>query len=88
MKNSEEKSYVNMDNKGIKNIRTEILLTPLLVILPLVVSFLLIYDWFIRGFSTGNSAYDGELMFGVIILLGNLLFDVPFIKSLINLKKQ
>ena len=66
-----------------RNIRTEVLFTPLLVILPIVIAIFLIYDWFCRGFLQGFSIYDSELMIGVIILIANIIFDIPFIRSLI-----
>jgi len=31
-----------------------------------------------------SSVYDGELILGLIIILGNIIFDIPFIKSLRN----
>jgi len=71
-----------------KIIRTEILFTPILIIVPFVVGFFLIYDWFIRGFSMGNLEYTAQLFFGLIIIIGNVVFDIPFIKSLIVLSKK
>ena len=76
-----------MDKNYVKVIRTEILFTPLLIIVPIIVSVFLIYDWFTRGFLANNPSYDGELMLGIIILIGNIIFDIPFIKSLITLSK-
>jgi len=71
------------NEKNLKRvIRTEILFTPLLIILPLVIGFFLIYDWYMRGFSMGNTDYNAELLFGLIIIFGNIAFDIPFIKSL------
>jgi hypothetical protein len=85
--NKENMEYMKTDNNYEKVIRAEILFTPLLIIFPIIVSTYLIYDWFNRGFSVGNSVYDGELMLGVIILIGNIIFDITFIKSLKALKK-
>lgn len=79
--------YVKTDNNYVKVIRAEILFTPLLIIVPIIVSVFLIYDWFARGFLINNSAYDVELMLGIIILIGNIIFDIPFIKSLKALSK-
>ena len=62
--------------------RAELWLAPLLILSPILVSIFLINDWFVRGFSTGISRYDGELLLAAIILAGNILFDIPFIKSL------
>ena len=64
--------------------RLELWFAPLLIILPIVVSIFLIRDWFYRGFSLGISTYDGELFLAIIILVGNIIFDVPFLKSLIS----
>jgi len=78
-----DNDYLSNGSEKFRNIRTELLFTPLLVILPLVVAIFLIYDWFCRGFSQGFSIYDSELMIGVIILIANIIFDIPFIRSLI-----
>ena len=83
----EKMEYMKTDNNYAKVIRTEILFTPLLIIVPIIVSVFLIYDWFTRGFLVNNPAYDGELMLGIIILIGNIIFDIPFIKSLKALSK-
>lgn len=65
-----------------KIIKTEILLTPLLVISPLIVGFLLIYDWYIRDFILNELDLFSELMLGFIIIFGNIIFNIPFMKSL------
>jgi len=65
-------------------IKTELWFAPLLVTLPIIVSFFLIRDWFYRGFTLGNSAYNGELFLALIILIGNIIFDMPFIKTLVT----
>jgi hypothetical protein len=65
-----------------KVIRTEIFFTPLLIGLPLIVGFSFIYEWYTRGILEGNSAFNGELIIGIIIIIGNIVFDMPFIKSL------
>lgn len=77
----------NQDNQS-KMIRTEILLTPLLVITPMFIGSLFIYDWCIRGFLENDPSYFGTLILGIIILVGNILFDIPFIKSLRELSKN
>jgi len=74
------------DLRGV--IRTEIWFTPLLIVLPIVVGVFLIYDWFCRGFSIGSSVFDGELMLGIIILVGNIMFDIPFLKSLLRYRRR
>jgi hypothetical protein len=83
-----EKEFLKNESNDLRMVRTEILFTPLLVILPLVVAGFLIYDWYCRGFSQDSSLFYGELMLGIIILVANITFDVPFIKSLIKFKKK
>ena len=77
-----ETEYLKKEENHSKLLRAELLFAPLLIICPVFVSVFLINDWFIRGFSTGTSTYDGELLLAIIILSGNILFDIPFIKSL------
>ena len=77
-----ETEYQKKDANHAKLLRAELLFAPFLIICPVLVSVFLINDWFIRGFSTGVSTYDGELLLAIIILAGNILFDIPFIKSL------
>jgi len=83
MKNT-AKEYVKFDKNDIKAVRLEILLTPLIVIFPPLVSAYLIYDWFTRGLLMSISQYNGELFIALIILIGNILFDIPFIRTLIH----
>ena len=71
-----------------KIVRTEIIFTPLLVILPLLVGFFLIYDWYVRDFLWNDLNLISELLLGVIIIVGNVLFDIPFIKSLTNFSRK
>jgi len=85
-KNGEE--YLRIEYNNLRIVRTEILFTPLLVFLPLIVAGFLINDWFFSGFSKNISGYDGELMLAIIILVFNIMFDIPFIKSLIQFKKK
>jgi len=77
-----ETEYIKKEENHEKLLRAELLFAPLLIICPVLVSVFLINDWYIRGFSTGISTYDGELLLAAIILSGNILFDIPFIKSL------
>jgi hypothetical protein len=85
---SKGKEYLETNYNDLKVIKTEAMLTPLLIILPLVVAVFLINDWFFSGFSKGISERDGELILAIIILIGNIMFDVPFIRSLIRYKKK
>ena len=86
--NKENMKYLQNGSSNAKIIRTEILLTPLLVFAPLAVGLLLIYDWAVRDFLTGEFDLTGELMLGIIILICNIMFDIPFIKSLRELSKK
>ena len=63
-------------------LRLELWFAPMLIIVPIGVSFFFVWDWVARGFSTGSSAYDGELILGLLLLFGNLFFDVLFLQSL------
>lgn len=81
---SNKKSESGKGSKNTRSIRLELWFAPLLIILPIVVSIFLIRDWFYRGFSLGISTYDGELFLAIIILVGNIIFDVSFLKSLIS----
>jgi hypothetical protein len=80
--------YIKNQNNTERVIRTEILFTPLLVFLPLFIGLVFIYDWYTRGVIEGNSGYFGTLVLGIIIVIGNLIFDIPFIKSLRELTKN
>ena len=76
--------YLKKENNTKKIIRTELLFTPLLVTLPFVVGLFFIYDWYINGFINRLTGFESELVLGLIIIIGNLIFDIPFIKSLIK----
>ena len=81
--------YVKNGNNHTRLIRTEILFSPLLLILPFIIGLFLIHDWYIRGFLEGNNAaFYGELIIGLLIIFGNILFDIPFIKSLKKLSDK
>jgi len=71
-----------------KIVRTELLAAPLLVFIPLIIGFLLVYDWYVRDFLENSLNLFGELILGFIISIGNILFDIPFIKSLKKFKKE
>jgi hypothetical protein len=80
--------YIKKEKSIQKVIRTEILFAPLLIILPIIVGIVFIYEWYHRGFLLGDPSFNVELMLGLIIIFGNILFDVPFIKSLIKLSRK
>ena len=69
-------------------VRFELLFAPVLIVIPFVVSLFMIWCWFSLGYLQGNSSYIGELVLGIIILVGNIVFDVPFLRSLILFRKQ
>ena len=75
--------YVKNDGFGDRIFRVEILLAPLLVFAPLLVGLLLIHDWYVRDFLLGNLDLFRELLLGIIIITGNIIFDIPFLNSLI-----
>ena len=83
-----ETEYLEKENINAKLLRAELWFAPFLIIAPILVSLFLINDWFYRGFSRGVSNYDGELILAIIILAGNILFDIPFIKSLLTLSRK
>ena len=83
--NKNEMEYIKKGSNFSKVIRTEILFTPLLIIFPFIVSIILIYGWFDKGL---DPAYYGSLILGIIIIIGNIAFDIPFIKSLRELSKK
>lgn len=67
-------------------LRLELWFAPLLLIVPIIVSVVFLLEWYTKGFTSGSSAYDGELLLGMLILIGNILFDIPFIRSIRTLK--
>ena len=83
-----ETEYLEKESSNTKLLRAELWFAPLLIVVPVLVSLFLINDWFYRGFSRGVSTYDGELLLAIIILAGNILFDIPFIKSLLTLSRK
>ena len=64
-----------------KSPRIELWFVPILIIFPIFVSIFLLLDWYYRGFSLGISTYDSELIIAIIIWIGNIIFDIPFLKS-------
>lgn len=84
MKNKNNNQKDNIQNLLL---RLELWFAPVLILLPIVVSMFFVWDWFIKGFSSASSLYDGELILGLLMLLGNLFFDVLFLRSL-RIQKQ
>ena len=83
--NEKEMEYVKKEGNISKIIRTEILLTPLLIIFPIIVGIFLINGYFYKGYDPD---YYGSLILGIIIIIGNIAFDIPFLKSLKELSKK
>jgi len=69
-------------------VRMELWFAPLLIIVPLIISGVLLWDWYARGVLTQTSAFDGELFLGILLLIGNLVFDIPFLRSVRVLRKK
>jgi len=86
--NKEKMQYIKNKKIYDKLVRAELLFMPILIIEPILISAFFIYDWYTRGFLLNNSAYDIELILGIIILIGNIMFDIPFVKSLKTIRKQ
>ena len=80
--------YLKNDKDYKKTIRTEILFTPMLIILPFVVGFFLIFDWYLRDFSSDELDLMGELILGLVIIIANIVFDIPFVQSLLKSLKN
>ena len=79
---NESMEYIKNDKNFARLIRAELLFMPMLICIPLIVGLYLIYDWYSRGFSVNNPDFTGQLILGIIILIGNIIFDIPFIRSL------
>ena len=62
--------------------KIELWFTPILIIVPMVISLFFLQDWYFRGFLFNNSTYDNELLIGLVILIGNIIFDIPYLKSI------
>jgi uncharacterized membrane protein len=86
--------YMIMKNTKVKEniqqllLRLELWFAPLLLIIPLTVAMFFLIDWYVRGFSTGLSSFDGELFIGLLIFLGNIFVDIPFLRSIRMLRKK
>jgi len=78
----------NKKNDDAKLFKTEILLTPILILIPFLVGFYLIYDWYIRDIVLNELDLFTELLLGLIIIFGNLIFDIPLIRSLIKFSSK
>ena len=86
--NDKETEYIPVQNHNEKLIRMEFWAAPLLIAIPIIVSLLFLWSWFSNGYSQGSSAYDGELLIALLILVGNIIFDIPFLRALISFKRR
>lgn len=83
------KDLVAEKNHQKKNLlRLELVLAPLLISIPIIVSFFLFNQWFTNSVLEGNPMSFGLFFLASFILFGNLLFDIPFIHSIIKLSKK
>ena len=80
--------YMDTTKATEKLVRFELLFAPILILLPLAVSLTLFWSWFSFGYLKEDSSYTGEFFIACIILVGNVLFDVPFLRSLLLFRKQ
>jgi len=84
----EKKNDTRKENIQKLLLRLELWFAPVLIIVPIGASLFFLWDWYVRGFSTGSSVYDGELFLGLLLLVGNLAFDIPFLRSIRTLRKK
>ena len=85
-----EKKETTQKQKKIFLTRMELWFTPFLIIIPGIVSLIFLLEWYTQGFLPGNTLYTTQGLLGFCILVGNLFFAVPFVKTLLhqNKKKQ
>jgi len=69
-------------------LRLELWFAPLLLLVPIIASVVFLLEWYTKGVINGSSEYDGELLLGLLLLVGNLVFDIPFVRSIRMLKKK
>jgi len=77
-----------MNKKGLRQAqriilsrRLEIWLTPVLVIAPFLIAILFLIESVEQGVLRGAPLYEGEFLLGCIIIVGTLVFDVPFLRT-------
>ena len=66
-----------MHNQTMRLIRMELLFAPILIFTPLIIASVMVLNWYIWGCLGGDSSYNGEVIIGGIIFVGNILFDIP-----------
>jgi hypothetical protein len=80
----------NHRNETIRKLllRLELWFAPWLLLVPLIVSLVFIGEWYGKGYLANSQQYNGDLLIGLLLLIGNLVFDIPFLRSLRMLKKK
>ncbi|HID25974.1 MAG TPA: hypothetical protein EYP23_05900 [Thermoplasmata archaeon] len=73
---------------GLLSLRQEILITPVLIFVPILVACLFLYNAVRSGLLYGDSTYFSDFLIGVVILIGNLTFAIPFLSAFFNLRKR
>jgi hypothetical protein len=76
-----DKRGLRQAQKIILSRRLELWLTPLLVVAPFVIGILLLTEWVYQGVILGSSLYEAEGLLGCLVLVGTLVFDVPFLRT-------
>ena len=85
---SKRNDYVKANGNFARLIRAEILFMPILIFVPILVGIFLINDWYVRGFLLNNAQYNGEFLLGLILIIGNITFDIPFVKTMLRYRKK
>jgi hypothetical protein len=83
-----EIAYINIDLQKKQLVRAEVWSMPFFVLLPLFFSLWLLWRWYIHDSLHTTQTHTGELILGLIILIGNLIFDIPFVNLLIQQMKK
>jgi hypothetical protein len=86
MKIDENNNFIQRN--GEKIIKAERGFAPFLIIAPLLFCSWLFYSWWTMGFTQGIPDFNINLLLGLIILVGNIAFDIPFVKSLKKIKEE
>jgi hypothetical protein len=85
MKNSNNQRMVTIQKLLL---RLELWFAPLLLLVPIIVSVVFLLEWYTKGYLNGSSEYDGEFLLALLLLGGNLMFDIPFVRSIRTLKRK
>jgi hypothetical protein len=85
MKNSNNQRMVTIQKLLL---RLELWFAPLLLLIPIIVSVVFLLEWYTKGYLNGSSEYDGEFLLALLLLGGNLIFDIPFVRSIRTLKRK